>query len=167
MTSDQFTLEIAAVSRSSCTTSAPGSSCSMASRADASSTQLRSSDIRLVFPSRLGPPLGDELIRQADPGGDVREALAQPPEHGLTLLEHEAAVLDGGDEGVSGSEAELAADLGRDHEAALGPDGNSGGSGGLSHGCSMPQDVSACHIFGSVARKPSVFLIPSPPRHPG
>src|SRR5436305_9174670 len=141
MTSDQFTLEIAAVSRSSCTTSPPGSSCSMASRAEASSTQLRSSAIRLAFPPRFGPPLGDELVRETDPGGDVREALAQPPEHGLPLLEHEAAVLDGGDEGVSGNEAKLAADLGRDHEAALGSDGNSGGSGGLSHGCSMPQDA--------------------------
>jgi len=50
----------------------------------------------------------------------VREAPA-PLEHGFTLLEHEAVILDDGDEDVSGSDPQLAADLGRDHEAAWGP----------------------------------------------
>jgi hypothetical protein len=101
----------------------------MASRAEASSTQLRfpsSGGIRLLFPPRLDSPLGDELVRETDSRRDVREALAQPPEHGVTLLEHEPAVLDPGDEDVSGSDPQLAAEVGRDHEAALGTDGNLG-----------------------------------------
>jgi len=100
----------------------------MARRAEASSTQLRSParGIGLAFSPGLGPPLGDELVRKADSGGDVCEAPAQPLEHGITLFQHKALIFHQGDEDVSRSDSQLAADLGRDHETALGPNRNFG-----------------------------------------
>jgi hypothetical protein len=65
--------------------------CDMASNLWLKCCDWEENDLLTPWP-RLDPPFGDELVRETDSGGDVSEALAQPPEHGFTLLGHEAAL---------------------------------------------------------------------------
>ena len=98
----------------------------MASTAEASKTQVRPSvgGIYLAFPLGLGPPLRKELIRETNSGGDVRKAPAYSLEYHFTLFQNEALILDDGHEDISRSDPQFAADFGRDHKTALGPDRN-------------------------------------------
>jgi len=80
--------------------------------------------VSAILAESLLPTLRKEFVHKADLARDRGKARSEPADDRFTGLEHESAVLSGGDERLTWLESELSPERRWHHETSLGPNDN-------------------------------------------